>query len=58
MAEPTPPTPFPDRLTIRRVANGWIIELGRGNDEFVHVAATPDDLANHVRKWAKAQGMS
>lgn len=44
-----------DRLTLRRVANGWIIAPGPGADEFTHIAATPDDLAEHVKKWAAAQ---
>lgn len=47
--------PFPDKLTIRRVANGWIIQPGAGADEFTHVAATPEDLGEHVVSWAKAQ---
>lgn len=48
-------SPFPDKLTIRRVANGWIIQPGSGADEFTHVAATPEDLAKHVSLWAGAQ---
>jgi hypothetical protein len=45
-----------DSVTIRRVANGWVIQpAGRGPDEFTHVATTPEDLAEHVAKWARAQ---
>lgn len=45
-----------DQLTLRRVANGWVILPGGGTiNEFTHVAATPDELAEHVRKWAQAQ---
>lgn len=44
-----------DTLTIRRVANGWVITKGRGANEFTHIAATPDDLAKHVSAWASAQ---
>jgi len=51
----TAAAPFPDKLTIRRVANGWIIQPGPGGDEYTHIAATPDDLAKHVNLWAKAQ---
>lgn len=50
-----PTAPFPDKMTIRRVANGWIIQPGSGTDEITHIAATPDDLAKHVAHWAKAQ---
>ena len=50
-----PAPPFPDRLTIRRVANGWVIQPGIGTDEITHIAATPDDLAKHISLWAKAQ---
>lgn len=44
-----------DSLTIRRVANGWIIAPGPGANEFTHVALTPADLAKHVAAWADAQ---
>lgn len=51
----TAAAPFPDRLTIRRVANGWIIAPGPGADEFTHVATSPSELADHVLKWAQRQ---
>jgi hypothetical protein len=45
-----------DRLTIVRVANGWVIQPGAaGTNDFTHIAATPNELAEHVRKWAEAQ---
>lgn len=44
-----------DKLTLRRVANGWIIEPGPGAAEFTHVATTPAELAAHVSAWATAQ---
>jgi hypothetical protein len=43
-----------DLLTIRRVANGWTIAPGPGAQEFVHVATTPKQVAEHVEKWAAA----
>ncbi len=54
MAKPAE-APFPDTLTIRRVANGWVVHPGRGCDEMTHVYSTPDELAKHVAHWAKAQ---
>jgi hypothetical protein len=44
-----------DTLTIRRVANGWIMAPGPGANAFTHVALTPADLAKHVAAWAAAQ---
>lgn len=45
-----------DTLTMRRVANGWVISPGMGFcTEFTHVATTPADLAKHVEAWASAQ---
>jgi hypothetical protein len=55
-----------DRITIQRVANGWILMVGStavvqyNNQGLVfsdttHVAATPDVLADHVRRWAALQ---
>lgn len=49
------PAATTDSLTIRRVANGWIIAPGPGANEFTHVAQTPAALAEHVAKWASAQ---
>ena len=49
----------PDVLTIRRVANGWIILPGTTEPgEFTHIAASPEQLASHVERWAKAQGVA
>ena len=50
-----PKPPFPDRLTVRRVANGWTVYAGPGGDEFEHVYVTPDELAKHVLTWAQRQ---
>lgn len=46
-----------DPLSVRRVANGWIIAPGQNINDFthIHIAATPEDLAEHILKWAKAQ---
>lgn len=45
-----------DVLTLRRVANGWVILPGTASvGEFTHVATTPTDLAKHVEDWATAQ---
>lgn len=45
-----------DTLTLRRVANGWVIQPGTvGLSEFTHIAATPEDIAEHVIAWAQAQ---
>jgi hypothetical protein len=45
-----------DILTIKRVANGWVIQPGVSqSNEFTHVAKSADDLAEHVRVWAQAQ---
>ncbi len=47
-----------DTLTIRRVANGWVIAPGPipgTTNAFVHVYTTPADLAKHVEAWATAQ---
>jgi hypothetical protein len=46
-----------DMMSIKRVANGWIIQPGGRptNGEFTHVAATPAELAKHVTRWAEAQ---
>lgn len=45
-----------DRLTLRRVANGWVIRCGSDAvDQFTHIATTPAELAQHVEKWAAAQ---
>jgi len=45
-----------DTLTIRRVANGWVILPGGANlNEFTHVATSPEEVAYHVRNWAEAQ---
>lgn len=49
--------PHPDKMTIRPVANGWIIQPGSGADEYTHIATSPDDLAKHVLLWAKAQSI-
>lgn len=57
------PIPLPkgevvDEITVRHVANGWIILLGGGHgsiNEHTHIAATPEDLAKHVKAWASAQ---
>lgn len=47
---------FIDILSIKRVANGWVLLPGcHGPDEFTHVAATPDDVAEYVRSWTLAQ---
>lgn len=44
-----------DQITIKQVANGWVVAPGNGgNAEFVHVFLTPDALAAHVQKWASA----
>ena len=57
MTANNPTRPFPDKLLIRRVANGWIIQPGLvgTSDEFAHIAVTPKDLAKHVQAWAEAQ---
>lgn len=45
-----------DILTIRQVANGWIIQPGaNGPNEFTHVAVKPEEVAEHVRRWTQAQ---
>jgi hypothetical protein len=52
---PIPP-PYPARaLTIRRVANGWIVEPLRMGDHLVeaHVFNDPHDLGAHVRAWGE-----
>jgi hypothetical protein len=49
------PAKIGDSLTIKRVANGWVISPGPGTVEFTHVAKTPAELATHVTHWAKAQ---
>lgn len=47
--------PFPDKILIRRVSNGWIVQPGAGSDEVTHVYAKPNDLAQHVQTWAERQ---
>jgi hypothetical protein len=42
-------------LTIKRVANGWIVAPGPGSQEFTHVYSDPEALAVHVAEWAAAQ---
>ena len=50
MSEPT------DVITLRRVANGWVILPGGAwPNDFTHVATTPEEAAEHVRAWAQAQ---
>lgn len=46
-----------ERLTIVRVANGWVARAGDSitPDEFVHVYTDPLELAAHVKRWAEAQ---
>lgn len=44
-----------DVITIRRVANGWVVQPGRGADEFTHVYVMPVGLAEHIQRWAEAQ---
>lgn len=45
-----------DTMQIRRVANGWVLMPGcRGPNDFTHIAATPEELGEHVTKWAQAQ---
>lgn len=45
-----------DTLTIRRVANGWVIQPGVSSDQqFLHVAVAPEQVAEYVRGWAAAQ---
>lgn len=43
-----------DAITVRRVANGWIIYPGAAGiaAEFTHIATSPSDVARHVEKWA------
>jgi hypothetical protein len=45
-----------DLISVRRVANGWIIYPGGPNadPEFTHIAASPQEVGAHVEKWAKA----
>lgn len=44
-----------DTISIRRVANGWIIQPGGpGPSPFAHVAMSAEEVAEHVRKWAMA----
>lgn len=45
-----------DKITIRRVANGWVMQTGREItlDEFTHVAFTADQVGRHVHAWALA----
>jgi 8-oxo-dGTP pyrophosphatase MutT (NUDIX family) len=51
-----PDKSIPDCLMIRRAVNGWIIFPGGGiSSEFTHIAASPQELATHVQKWAAAQ---
>ena len=48
-----------DVITIRRVANGWVIQPGReGTNEFTHVAQTSHEVADHVLRWAEATAPS
>jgi len=47
--------PFPDRLTVRRVANGWVVHPGLESDEYLHIYSTPEGVAEHVERWAEAQ---
>jgi hypothetical protein len=44
-----------DVITIRRVANGWIVHPGDAFNDFTHVYADPTALAAHIEHWAKAQ---
>lgn len=44
-----------DTMTIRRIANGWLLQPGGQLNEFTHIAATPAALAAHVAAWAEAQ---
>jgi hypothetical protein len=44
-----------DVITIRRVANGWIVQPGGVCNDFTHVYADPIALANHIEHWATAQ---
>lgn len=38
-------------VKIRRVANGWVVE-GKTPADVLHVAVTPEGLAEYVRGWA------
>lgn len=56
--------PF-DTLTIKRVANGWIISQSMRNGpemrsldeppQLSSIAATVEDIKTHVEAWAEAQ---
>ena len=43
-----------DMLTLRRVANGFVIAPNSANEQ-IFVANTPSELASHVLMWAEAQ---
>jgi hypothetical protein len=49
--------PLADMISITRIANGWLIQPGRSAcpNNFTHIAATPQEAAGHVEKWAKSQ---
>lgn len=42
-----------ESLTIRQVANGWVIH-GKTPADVLHVAVSPDSLASAVSEWASA----
>lgn len=44
-----------DTLSIRRVANGWIVMPGGNMSDLVYVATTPQALAKHIETWAEQQ---
>jgi transcriptional regulator with XRE-family HTH domain len=42
-------------LTIWRVANGWVVSPGDSHiSRYTHVATNPEDLAEHVERWARS----
>jgi hypothetical protein len=43
-----------ESVTIRRVANGWVVQSGKALGDFLHVAVTPTALAEYVSGWAEA----
>jgi hypothetical protein len=43
-----------ESVTIRQVANGWVVQSGKTSADMVHVAETPEGLGKWVVGWAAA----
>jgi hypothetical protein len=44
-----------ESLTIRRIANGWTVLAGKAATDILHLAITPEALAQYVASWATQQ---